>query len=382
MRSLHELPPFRDRWSYVYLEYGELDQQAAGLVFHNAIAFTPLPVHQLSLVMLGPGTSITHAAVKALAGNNCLLAWVGEEGVRLYAHSTGGTYSSRRLLAQARLVSDPALRLRVVKRMYGKRFPDGGDLDGKSLEAIRGMEGARVRAAYTALAEKHGVTWEGRTYDQGDWFSASPVNRALSAANACLYGVCHAALVSAGYSAGLGFIHTGKMLSFVYDVADLYKTDVTVPTAFRIAAAETEGVERKVRVACRAAFHEYRLMERLLPDIAEVLTDAGDDLGESPDEFEGRAVSLAVGAGDGGIFGEPEPAGTGRAVVEGVREGEGGNGVADLDSPDGTGVQLPAARGHGPADHGARGPGPGDAVQAAEEGERPGEDGVPDGCPF
>ena len=378
MRSLHELPPFRDRWSYVYLEYGELDQQAAGLVFHNASAFTPLPINQLSLLMLGPGTSVTHAAVKALAGNNCLLAWVGEEGVRLYAHSTGGTFSSRRMIAQARLVSDPDLRLNVVKKMYSKRFP-GDNLDGKSLEQIRGMEGQRVRASYQKFAATYGIVWDGRNYNQGNWYAASPVNRALSAANACLYGVCHAAIVSAGYAAGLGFIHTGKMLSFVYDIADLYKTELTVPAAFQLVAMETEGIERKVRLACRQAFYEFNLMERILPDIAEVLSDAGNDLGESPDELEGRAVSMAVGTDDGGVPGEPEPEDSGRAVDEGVQEDQGGYGDADMDGPERAGVQLPSVREPGSNDAGPRGTGLDNEVQAAEEKEG---DGIPEDCPW
>src|SRR5262249_39336334 len=310
MRTLHELPPFRDRWSYLYLEYGELDQQATGLVFHNTAAITPVPINQLSLLMLGPGTTVTHAAVKALAGNNCLLAWVGEEGVRMYAHSTGGTFSARRLIAQARLATDPDRRLQVVKRLYAKRFP-GSDLSDPSLEQIRGMEGSRVRSAYAQLAARHGVRWEGRNYDQGNWNAANPVNRALSAANACLYGVCHAAIVSAGYSAGLGFIHTGKLLSFVYDVADLYKTDVTVPAAFRVAAKEEERLERKVRLECRQAFHQAKLIERILPDIAEVLAHAGDDPGEGPGELEGRAVSMAGPTHDWGLPGEPEQPGEG-----------------------------------------------------------------------
>ena len=333
MRTLHELPPFRDRWSYLYLEYGELDQQAAGLVFHNTAALTPVPINQLSLLMLGPGTTITHAGVKALAGNNCLLAWVGEEGVRMYAHSTGGTFSARRLIAQARLASDPDLRLGVVRRLYAKRFP-GSDLAGKSLEQVRGMEGSRVRAAYAQLASQYGVRWDGRNYDQGNWNAADPVNRALSAANACLYGVCHAAIVSAGYSAGLGFIHTGKLLSFVYDVADLYKTEVTVPVAFRVAAAEREGVERKVRLGCRQAFHDARLMERILPDVAEVLSDAGDDRGEGADELEGRAVSMAGPTHDWGFPGEPEPPGPGRAMDEGVQEDRVGKRDPDLGGAD------------------------------------------------
>src|SRR6202047_3417690 len=120
MKTLHELPPFRDRWSFLYLEYGTLEQAAGGLVFANKSSVTPLPIDQLSLIMLGPGTTVTHAAVKALADNNCLLAWVGENGVRLYAHSTGGTFSSRRLLHQARQYCDEKLRLAVVYRMYQK----------------------------------------------------------------------------------------------------------------------------------------------------------------------------------------------------------------------------------------------------------------------
>ncbi len=292
MRTLHELPPFRDRWSYLYLEYGTLDQNASGLVFENKAAMTSIPINQLSLVMLGPGTTITHAATKALAANACLIAWTGQDGIKFYAHSAGATFSSRRLIVQAKLVSDEKTRLEVVKKMYQKRFPDD-DLTDKSLEQIRGMEGARVRASYSKLAEEFGIEWTGRNYDQADWFQATPANRALSAANSCLYGICHAAIVSAGYSAGLGFIHTGKQLSFVYDIADLYKTAVTVPVAFKLVAAEKDQLERKIRMACREAFKEHKLMDRILPDIAEVLNHAGDDLGESPDELEGVAESMA-----------------------------------------------------------------------------------------
>jgi CRISPR-associated protein Cas1 len=307
MRTLHELPRFHDRWSYLYLERGILDQEGSGLVIHSADALTAVPINQLSLVMLGPGISVSHAAVKALAANNCLLAWVGEDGIRLYAHSTGGTFSARRLILQAKLVSDEASRLAVAYRMYQKRFP-GSPLEGKTLEQVRGMEGLRVRKSYEYFAAQNGITWEGRNYDQNDWFMASAANRALSAANACLYGVCHAAIVSAGYSAALGFIHNGKMLSFVYDIADLYKTETTVPVAFRLAATETKDLERHVRMECRRAFHSAHLMERILPDIAEVL-DARDDPGETPEEMEGRAVALADRIEAWDVSGQPKPTG-------------------------------------------------------------------------
>lgn len=330
MRTLHELPRFQDRWSYLYLEMGRLDVYGDSLGFHQAEAVTPVPIDQLSVVMLGPGSTVTHAAVKSLAGNNCLLAWTGQEGIRLYAASIGGTYSARRVIRQAQLVSDDAKRLEVAWRMYNFRFREQVPTI-VSLEGIRGMEGIRVRRAYAEASAKYGVEWKGRRYDQDDWNKGDPVNRALSAANACLYGVCHAGILSAGYSSALGFVHTGKMLSFVYDIADLYKTELTVPVAFKVAARNPPELEREVRMDCRNAFYEFKLMERILPDIAEVL-GVSDDIGESADELEGRIVTLAIRTEDGGVPGQSERAGERRTLVPGGEENEAdGEYPADLD---------------------------------------------------
>ena len=299
MRTLYELPNFSDRWSYLYLEMGRLDVDADGLGFHQAGGVSPIPINQISVIMLGPGSTVTHAAVKSLSRNNCLVAWTGQEGIRLYAASIGGTYSARRLIRQAKLVSDEEKRLEVAWRMYRFRFKEVIP-PVVSLESIRGMEGIRVRNAYKEAALKYGVEWKGRQYDQNDWSRGDPINRALSTANACLYGICHAGILSAGYSAALGFVHTGKMLSFVYDVADLYKTRLTIPVSFKIASANPPDLERQVRIECRKAFHDFKLMGRLLPDIKEVL-GVVDDPGESADEFEGRIITLAAGAESGCI---------------------------------------------------------------------------------
>jgi CRISPR-associated protein Cas1 len=315
MKDLHVLPKFADRWSHLYLEHGRLEQEGASLAFYAPGGKVEIPICQLGLLMLGPGTAVTHQAMKALADNNCLVCWTGEQGVRMYAHSTGGTHHSRRLLRQAELYSNPESRLLVVRRMYRKRFPEPLS-DEVTIEQLRGMEGARVRRAYQDFSRQTGVPWEGRNYDQGQWDHADPVNRALSSANACLYGLCHAAIVSAGYSPAIGFIHTGKMLSFVYDIADLYKTELSIPAAFHAVAQGPAEVERRVRLSCRDLFHETRLLDRVLPDIAEVL-GATDDLAESPDEFEGRIVTLADRVPDGGLYWQPERPGEGGTVAEG-----------------------------------------------------------------
>jgi CRISPR-associated protein Cas1 len=315
MRTLHELPRFDDRWEFLYLEMGRMDQDDAGLHFENAQGRVAVPINQLSVVMLGPGTTVTHAATKALSQNACLIAWTGQDGVRMYAHSTGATHSARRLIKQAELVCDPAKRDEVARRMYRFRFAEQIPED-TTIEVLRGKEGFRVRQAYRAVAEKFNIPWAGRNYDPGNWNAADPVNRAISTASACLNGVCHAGIVAAGFSPGLGFVHTGKMLSFVYDVADLYKTDLIIPLAFEIAAKDPENLERAVRMECRQRFYDFKLMGRLLPDIREVL-GAGDDLEESADELEGRIISLADRARGRDFPGEPEQEGPGRAVEEG-----------------------------------------------------------------
>jgi CRISPR-associated protein Cas1 len=177
--------------------------------------------------------------------------------------------------------------------------------DDMTLEQIRGREGVRVRDTYARMSRETGVAWSGRAYRPGEWNAADPVNRALSTANACLYGLCHAALVSTGFSPGLGFIHTGKSLAFVYDVADLYKCDVTVPAAFHGAASgPLAGLEGRVRRACRSGFRRSRLLERIVPDVQRALglraeevrlIDAREPGDDSPGELWDPDAPIAGG---------------------------------------------------------------------------------------
>jgi len=264
------LPKFSDGWSYLYVEHCRVDQEAKAIAIHDASGKVPVPCANLALLMLGPGVSITHAAVSVLADHGCLVAWCGEEGVRFYAVGMGETRSAANFLYQAKLWSDETLRMRVVRNLYQARFSETLD-PALTIQQIRGMEGVRVREAYARAARETGVPWEGRSYKRDRWINADPVNRALSAANSCLYGVCQAAIVSAGFSTALGFIHTGKMLSFVYDVADLYKTEVTIPVAFRTATENRAGLERQVRLTCRDQFVSTRILARIIPDIQRIL---------------------------------------------------------------------------------------------------------------
>lgn len=270
VQDLHVLPKFSDGWSYLYIEHCKVDQHDKAIAVHDAAGKTPVPCANLALLMLGPGVSVTHAAISVLADHGCLVAWCGEEGVRFYATGMGETRSAANFLHQARMWAHDGFRMEVVRRLYQLRFSEKFD-PGLSLQQIRGMEGVRVREAYARAAREAGIQWEGRSYKRDEWSNADPANRALSCANSCLYGICHAAIVSAGFSPALGFIHTGKMLSFVYDVADLYKTELTVPVAFRAAAENQRPLERSVRISCRDVFVSSRLLERIIPDIQSAL---------------------------------------------------------------------------------------------------------------
>lgn len=330
IKDLHLLPKMRDSWSYLYVEHCQIDQDAQAIACRDVNGVTPVPVATLALLMVGPGTSITHAAIRTLAENGCSVQWVGEQGVRFYAQGLGETRSARRLLRQAALWADPQAHLAVVRRMYQMRFPEPLDA-ALTLQQIRGREGVRVREAYAQASRETGVEWSGRAYHRDEWSYADPVNRALSVANSCLYGICHAAILAAGYSAALGFVHTGMQLSFVYDIADLYKADLTIPAAFGAVAEDGRGLEARIRQACRERFRELRLLARIVEDIDAVLrvddalTQAveGDEAGEfARDEpLPGGLWDPEVGVVPAGIDHSVEGPGAAITATEALADG-------------------------------------------------------------
>ena len=292
--------PIKDRVSLAFLERGQLDALDGAFVLIDKTGIrTQIPVGSIGCLMLEPGIRVSHAAVALASRVGCLLVWVGEAAVRLYAAGQPGGARSDRLLYQAKLALDDAARLKVVRKMYELRFGEPSP-ERRSVEQLRGVEGARVRELYKLLAQKYGVTWRGRSYDTSDWNSADPVNRCLSSATACLYGITEAAVLAAGYAPAVGFIHTGKPLSFVYDIADLVKFETVVPAAFRVAASDNPDKERAVRLACRDSFRETRLLEKLVPMIEEVLAAGGLEPPEAPAESVPPAIPEGPKLGDGG----------------------------------------------------------------------------------
>lgn len=297
--------PLKERAALVFVERARLDVKDGAFVAITADGTRiHIPVGGVACLMLEPGARISHSAVALAARAGTLVTWIGEAGVRLYAAGQPGGARSDKLLWQASLALDPAARLRVVREMYRVRFGEAAPLR-RSIEQLRGIEGARVRKSYDLLARQYGVTWKRRRYDPADWDSSDTPNRCLSAATACLHGLAEAAVLAAGYAPAIGFLHTGKPRSFVYDIADLWKTQTVVPVAFRIAATAQQGkldmpVDRAVRLACRDSFRRTGLLSKIIPGIEDVLRAGNLPVPEPPPEALGPAFEDDPGGGDDG----------------------------------------------------------------------------------
>ena len=296
--------PLKDRSALVFVERARVDVIDGAFVAVNADGTrTHIPIGGLACLMLEPGARISHAAVSLAARAGTLVTWVGEAGVRLYSAGQPGGARSDRLLWQAQLALDPAARLRVVRKMYSMRFGTEAP-SRRSIEQLRGIEGQRVRQTYKLLAQRYNVAWQRRRYDPSDWSSADAANRCLSAGTACLHGLCEAAVLAAGYAPAIGFLHTGKPRSFVYDIADLWKLETVVPEAFRIAGRIEKGrvempLERAVRLACRDSFRRTKLLKLIIPSIDEVLSAGELRRPEPPVEALGPAFEEDQSGDDG-----------------------------------------------------------------------------------
>lgn len=288
--ELQELPRIGERMSFLYLEYCRIGRTDSAVTSTDKRGTVSIPAASIGALLLGPGTSITHRAMELLGDCGATVLWVGENGVRYYAHGRPLTHSSSLLEAQARAVSNTRSRLAVAREMYTMRFP-GEDVSHLTMQQLRGREGSRIRSTYRKWSQETGVEWNGRSYDPMNYSTGDAVNQALSTANSCLYGIVHSVIVSMGCSPGLGFVHTGHERSFVYDIADLYKTEITIPVAFRIAASGCGNVGSATRRAVRDAVFTSHILERCARDVRHLL------MGDEEEADESNVLQLWDGAG-------------------------------------------------------------------------------------
>ena len=270
--KIPEVPRISDRVTFIYVEHAKINRIDGAITVAESRGIVRIPASMIGILLLGPGTNISHRAVELLGESGTSMAWVGEYGIRQYAHGRSLSHSSRFLEIQAKLVSNTHSRLQVARKMYQMRFP-GEDVSSQTMQQLRAKEGARIRKLYRRMSNEYGVEWNGRTYDPENFEGGDPVNQALSAANVALYGLVYSAIAALGMAAGLGFVHAGHDLSFVYDIADLYKADITVPIAFQVASEHEPGenIGSISRKKVRDAFMDGKVFSMIVADIQTLI---------------------------------------------------------------------------------------------------------------
>lgn len=275
--EISELSKVSDRITFLYLEHAKLNRIDSAISVADSTGTVYIPAEIISVLLLGPGIDVTHRAMELMGDAGMAVVWVGEDGVRQYAHGRSLNHSSILLQAQAKLVSNTRTRLAVARKMYQMRFP-GMDVSGLTMQQLRGKEGARIRRVYQDQSQKTGVAWSRREYKVDDFESSTPINQALTAAHQALYGLSYSVIVALGASAGLGFIHTGHDLSFVYDFSDLYKADYSIPIAFEMVKEYgKDDIAVHTRHAMRDAFKDGKLIEKMVKDLKYLLDIKNQD---------------------------------------------------------------------------------------------------------
>lgn len=270
--DLQALGTIKDRITFVYVERCKISRDNGAITVHDEQGTKAIPAAMITTLLLGPGTDISHRAVELIGDAGVTIIWVGEHGGRFYASGRALTNHSTLLLKQAKYVSNEKLHVQVARKMYQLRFPEE-DVSKLTMQQLRGREGSRIRKIYKQQSEKWNVKWNGRNYDPEAYEKGDTVNKSLSAGNACLYGIAHAVICALGCSPGLGFVHVGHELSFVYDIADLYKAEITIPIAFEIASGLIEDVDGETRRKVRDALKNGKILDRMVHDIKWLFSD-------------------------------------------------------------------------------------------------------------
>lgn len=270
--TLTNLPKIRDRYPFIYLEHGRLEIDDSSVKWISSEReVIRLPAALISTILLGPGTTITHEAVKILASLNTTICWVGDDSLNFYAVGQTPTSNSYNLKKQVKLSSDPKLSLTVARLMYSYRFPEA-DVENLNLKQLLAMEGMRIKNLYAELAQQYFVNWQGRSYTPGKFELSDVTNKLITAASAALYALVSSIIHSLGFSPRIGFIHSGSPLPFVYDIADLYKKELVFDLAFSLTVKMAGEYNRYVAIdEFRQRALRMNLLTRCPSDIMKLM---------------------------------------------------------------------------------------------------------------
>lgn len=280
--------PHADRHGLLWLSRGELCVIDGCLHFlRGKDSLTPgidqIPHQAVSMILLGPGSSVTHDALRLLARHGTLLAAVGEDGVRSYTAPPLLPDRSDIARRQAELWGSPRRRISVARHMYALRL--GEVLPHRDLDTLRGIEGARVKTIYRLMAQKYGIDWKGRHYDRANPNATDLPNQAINHAATAVQAAAAIAVQSVAALPPLGFIHEDSGQSFVLDIADLFRDTVTLQIAFtaaRRAQQSDETIDRLVRREAATVFRKHQIIGAMIDRIKQILRV--DEMGHVTDD--------------------------------------------------------------------------------------------------
>lgn len=283
--------PHADRHGLIWLERGELCVIDGCLHFMaGKESLTPyvlqVPHQAVSMILLGPGSSVTHDALRLLARHGTLMAAVGQDGVRTYTAPPLLPDRSDVARRQAELWGNPRRRVSVARHMYALRL--GEILPHRDLDTLRGIEGARVKAIYRLMADKYGIPWDGRHYDRNNPEATDIPNQAINHAATAVQGAAAIAVQSLAAIPQLGFIHEDSGQAFVLDIADLFRDTITLQIAFSVAKKAINGdqtsIDRLVRREASTVFRKQDVIASMIDKIKQVLrTEESDGAGSDRD---------------------------------------------------------------------------------------------------
>lgn len=272
-----------DRHGLLWLEYGNLYVQDGTLHFLAATSVQmqagdyTIPFQNVSLVLLGPGTSVTQDAIRLLARHGTALIAVGSEGVRFYSAMPWGPNDSEWARKQIRLWNVPKARLHVARKMYAVRLGEVFPQD--NICVLRGMEGARMKETYIQLAKKYRISWNGRKYDRSNPDAADLPNQAINHAATAVEAAALIATAAVGAIPQLGFIHEDAAIAFPLDIADIYRHTFTIPIAFeavrQVAEQPSLTLDKSVRQLAGKAFRQQQLISQMIDTIKFLFADGG-----------------------------------------------------------------------------------------------------------
>src|SRR5690554_4421916 len=267
--------PHADRHGLLWLSRGNLYIEDGTLRFQTAGSDNiepgnyAIPYQTISMILLGPGTTITHDVLRIMARQGTLIAAVGEGGVKFYTAPPMGTGRSKIARAYAIFWADEEMRVRIARRMYAFRFQSA--FPHEDISVLRGMEGSRMRETYKILADRYGIDWSGRRYDRQNPTVADLPNQAINHAATFVEAAADIAVAAVGALPPLGFIHEESSNAFTLDIADLWRVELTLPLAFSVAARVAkepgEPLEREIRKEAAAWFRRHKLIPAMIERI-------------------------------------------------------------------------------------------------------------------